>query len=81
MDNLHKKMPSNLFKINQTPRFLLILEEKIEWQVYQLNMDKDHLLVIRILLKILDLIYILLEWVLHFLMSSNHLLIVLFQII
>jgi len=30
MDNLHKKMLSNLFKINQTPQFLLILEEKIE---------------------------------------------------
>lgn len=30
MDNLHKKMPSNIFKINQLPPFLLMLEEKIE---------------------------------------------------
>jgi len=30
MDNLHRKTLNNIFKINQQPQFLLILEEKIE---------------------------------------------------
>ena len=81
MDSRHKKMLNSLYNsILQLP-FLLKSEEESELQEYLLNLDKGHLLVIRILHKILDLIFILWDWGLLFLMNSNPLLMVLFLII